>query len=350
MKRLRRSGSGFTLIELLVVIAIIAILAAMLFPVFARARESARKIQCLSNVKNIAMAIQLYLTDYDRLFPGEHDSALIAIFADRGCGDFYSRSLALRANPYLEPPVILDEYAKNRDIWKCPSAKWDNYAGSVIFPAEGLVSYWDRWLGHGDAWACDGVWPPGWGGSVTEKNIQEHSDPEGSFHWSITTNPVTDLKLSQISDPSWYVAVSDGEKTSLKSPGLMAYPELCHIDCLGPACSNLTAADAEACSVTDCTATIEMRANTELLKPWTRHLGGSNIGFMDGSARWMMAGQILAESPRYACGCTGGALVYRKLQGIGPLGPTTAGGSTANGIPEGYVQPGMTACGMIPLY
>ena len=56
---------GFTLIELLVVIAIIAILAAMLFPVFARARESARKIQCLSNVKNIAMAFQIYLTDFD---------------------------------------------------------------------------------------------------------------------------------------------------------------------------------------------------------------------------------------------------------------------------------------------
>jgi len=52
-------------VELLVVIAIIAILAAMLFPVFARARESARKIQCLSNVKNIAMAFQIYLTDFD---------------------------------------------------------------------------------------------------------------------------------------------------------------------------------------------------------------------------------------------------------------------------------------------
>ncbi len=54
-----KRSQGFTLIELLVVIAIIAILAAMLFPVFARARESARKIQCLSNVKNIAMAVQI---------------------------------------------------------------------------------------------------------------------------------------------------------------------------------------------------------------------------------------------------------------------------------------------------
>jgi len=48
---------GFTLIELLVVIAIIGILAAMLFPVFARARESARKVQCLANVKNLALAM-----------------------------------------------------------------------------------------------------------------------------------------------------------------------------------------------------------------------------------------------------------------------------------------------------
>ena len=54
---------GFTLIELLVVIAIIGILAAMVFPVFARARESARKVVCLSNIKNIALAFQMYLAD-----------------------------------------------------------------------------------------------------------------------------------------------------------------------------------------------------------------------------------------------------------------------------------------------
>ena len=54
---MRRRYRGFTLIELLVVIAIIGILAAMVFPVFARARESARKAVCLSNVKNIALAI-----------------------------------------------------------------------------------------------------------------------------------------------------------------------------------------------------------------------------------------------------------------------------------------------------
>jgi len=350
MTRSRKPGSGFTLIELLVVIAIIAILAAMLFPVFARARESARKMQCLSNVKNIAMAIQLYLTDYDRLLPGEHDPAVIAIFADRGCGDFYSNNLALRANPYLRPPVILDEYTKNRDIWKCPSSKRDEYASSTISVMEGLVSYWNSWpeFYQDEAAPCENVWPPGWGGIVTDTNVQKLWDEEGAFHWSITANSVTDLKLSQIDDPSWYVAVSDGNRINIKSPGLMAYPELCRIDCLGPECADMTAEKIEECGVADCCASNEMRVNTELLKPWTRHLGGSNIGFMDGSARWMMAQQILAESPRYACGCWGGGLVYRKLKGVEPRGPTSAAGSPANGVPEGATP--SLECGMIPLY
>jgi prepilin-type N-terminal cleavage/methylation domain-containing protein len=60
---------GFTLIELLVVIAIIAILAAILFPVFARARESARTSSCLSNVRQIATGIMMYIQDYDETYP-----------------------------------------------------------------------------------------------------------------------------------------------------------------------------------------------------------------------------------------------------------------------------------------
>jgi len=64
---------GFTLIELLVVIAIIAILAAILFPVFARAREKARQTSCLSNVKELGLGLMMYVQDYDECFPyGRH--------------------------------------------------------------------------------------------------------------------------------------------------------------------------------------------------------------------------------------------------------------------------------------
>ena len=68
MHRVRRSG--FTLIELLVVIAIIAILAAILFPVFAQARDKARQSSCLSNTRQMATSILMYVQDYDETFPG----------------------------------------------------------------------------------------------------------------------------------------------------------------------------------------------------------------------------------------------------------------------------------------
>src|SRR5471032_187855 len=65
----RAKFKGFTLIELLVVIAIIAILAAILFPVFARARENARRASCQSNLKQIGLGFQQYSQDYDERFP-----------------------------------------------------------------------------------------------------------------------------------------------------------------------------------------------------------------------------------------------------------------------------------------
>ena len=67
MKSLKRNG--FTLIELLVVIAIIAILAAILFPVFAQAREKARQASCMSNLKQVGTAVYMYNQDYDELMP-----------------------------------------------------------------------------------------------------------------------------------------------------------------------------------------------------------------------------------------------------------------------------------------
>ncbi|HEX2999317.1 MAG TPA: DUF1559 domain-containing protein [Armatimonadota bacterium] len=98
----RKQYEGFTLIELLVVIAIIAILAAILFPVFARARENARKSTSQSNLKQIATGITMYIQDYDEKFPylsWNNNSTL----------GYHWQDLTL-------------PYTKNADIWRCPSA------------------------------------------------------------------------------------------------------------------------------------------------------------------------------------------------------------------------------------
>jgi prepilin-type N-terminal cleavage/methylation domain-containing protein/prepilin-type processing-associated H-X9-DG protein len=97
---------GFTLIELLVVIAIIAILAAILFPVFARAREKARQTSCLSNLKQIGLSLQMYVQDYDERAP------MIWYGTDS------SRD---NANVGFNFRELLHPYIKNEQVWRCPS-------------------------------------------------------------------------------------------------------------------------------------------------------------------------------------------------------------------------------------
>jgi len=311
---------GFTLIELLVVIAIIAILAAMLFPVFARARESARKIQCLSNVKNVAMAVQMYLTDYDRTPPREHRQEAYDYFYNRpghGSGTRENCNHTTHANPYLRWPVIFDEYIKNRDIWRCPSAKKINHV-------EWIVPYAD-WLGYLKAtegkWGqvndtlCSGgpcceAFPPGWGGSVTDSILQGVKADEGTTE--ITIVPVVNYEVK-----TGQVVCADSSNMEIWMASLVAFPDACRTGC-GPAepaagcCSAdwVNCSDTKACGP-DWTMKKKFFDNAEWGKPFTRHLGGSNIGFMDGHAAWMAAGAIVANSPTYEDHNAG------RLRGIG---------------------------------
>jgi len=308
----RRTRQGFTLIELLVVIAIIAILAAMLFPVFARARESARKIQCLSNVKNIATAVQMYLTDYDRLFPYEHDRMVFAYFVNKpggGSGGMLPNGICDRsymANPYLRKATILDEYVKNRDVWRCPSAQREPNTGFIVRPDPSrhwLRAYQDtegRWGANTPSIGgpCYYAYPSGWGGTVTDTIAQQAlaTDQTGCAPMTIAMVVSNDeLKTSQIDDPSWWVVCGDNTplpeiRFSLDMLfDLCKLPGWCGADWVNCSWS-------QSCGI-DGNAYEKFFQDATFREKYTRHMGGSNIGFADGHAAWMKADAVMAEVP-----------------------------------------------------
>jgi prepilin-type N-terminal cleavage/methylation domain-containing protein/prepilin-type processing-associated H-X9-DG protein len=132
--------NGFTLIELLVVIAIIAILAAILFPVFAQAREKARATACLSNLKQIGSAISMYLQDYDEQFPKSQYQSNPAQY---GFGP-----LPGSVNFWDHWPLHFGTYVKSVDVFNCPTSQdgterltisgWDN-DGNYGYNVDGLA-------------------------------------------------------------------------------------------------------------------------------------------------------------------------------------------------------------------
>jgi prepilin-type N-terminal cleavage/methylation domain-containing protein/prepilin-type processing-associated H-X9-DG protein len=140
----RTDRRAFTLIELLVVIAVIAILAAILFPVFAQTREKARQTACFSNLRQIGLAFAMYEADYDQLFPDRRD---LKISVPGGWKPWTSW-------PTSDPrcawaALILDPYIRNLAIWSCPSVA-GGVLGSTIqvlqttdtTPAAALTRYW----------------------------------------------------------------------------------------------------------------------------------------------------------------------------------------------------------------
>lgn len=169
--RTPKQRSGFTLIELLVVIAIIAILAAILFPVFAQAREAARKASCISNSNQIGKSTMMYVQDYDGCYyPHRHN--------------------ATGANPFLQDPnyaaqvtgtsvdkifwiSLLQPYTKNYGVFKCPSnpAAWvgGGPANCASAGCGGQGYGGQNSYGHNDFWASPAA-PYGGGASPSPLN------------------------------------------------------------------------------------------------------------------------------------------------------------------------------------
>ena len=151
-------NSGFTLIELLVVIAIIAILAAILFPVFARARENARRSSCQSNMKQIGLGIMQYTQDYDEMLPAGRNTT----------------------TPFTNAPwhVLVQPYVKSYQLFRCPS---NNSRGAVQdttgatqrafgIPVEGIARSYQVNGGINGDFAPAGTLPGGYNRPFAQQN------------------------------------------------------------------------------------------------------------------------------------------------------------------------------------
>ena len=302
MSALRRRG--FTLIELLVVIAIIGILAAMLFPVFARAREAARKTQCLANVKNVAMAFQIYLTDYDRFPPGEHRQEVLDFFSEKGCLRYQDCcAYPALANPYLRWPVILDEYIKSRDVWRCPSAKLTTTAYCI----NGAQDWFKAAQEHWGFSVCSEVYPSGWGGTVTDSlSTCLCGGPEtGAAEFDYVTpheaSQDLDKSMSAIGDPTRHIVVAErGSRSNFYVIEHIAYPDVCRVRW-----GRVLARGEEGCGncsehfnvcLIDPTQINKFWADATWRNKFTRHMGGNNLGFADGHAKWWAADAMIAAA------------------------------------------------------
>ena len=118
-----RPRRAFTLIELLVVIAIVAILAGILFPVFAQAKRAAKKIVCVSNLKQIGASTALYMGDYDDVFPSALDAS------DKYTPDIWKSFPEYRERIEQMPMLheVLQPYMKSKELFRCPSDTGGKY-------------------------------------------------------------------------------------------------------------------------------------------------------------------------------------------------------------------------------
>jgi prepilin-type N-terminal cleavage/methylation domain-containing protein/prepilin-type processing-associated H-X9-DG protein len=160
---------GFTLIELLVVIAIIAILAAILFPVFAKAREKARTASCLNNLKQLALGMLMYAQDYDEMFCRYNSGSYLQTAPAPGDPTFNYRDAA--SGWYLTWPTNILPYVKNTQIFRCPSTQYHNNGVAYGLPVSCITTGGTMtWLFHSRILAMAELLKPAETLMISEKN------------------------------------------------------------------------------------------------------------------------------------------------------------------------------------
>ncbi len=250
-----RRSSGFTLIELLVVIAIIAILAAILFPVFAQAREKARSISCLSNTKQQGTALTMYVQDFDETLPMGGWAATID-------------GISCQSRWYRD----LYPYVKSLDVYVCPSMTDD--------PIPGVAGYYRPTLYNFPRSPGDtGLYPTSPGGYAINANLVNYGSASKT--------------LAEIPDSSGTFIVCDASRvTSVVATNAairynpVAWPKYQDRD-----------SDWEVYPPTDWIGGATTRYSTDTTtfrrRPIARHNAGLNVIYCDGHAKWSKIEQFL---------------------------------------------------------
>lgn len=243
---------GFTLIELLVVIAVISILAAILFPVFARARENARRTSCASNMKQLALGVLQYTQDYDERMPIPYraktgDESPLAFY--RAGSDYFSQFTWVDG---------IDPYIRNSQVFKCPSDSIKLTGSYAADGTYGAVSYgMNNYLN----------------GKVTVSNgprITDNYNYSGSQPLANIVSPSHKIMLGEVYKGSNYptpiLVTFAGEEAQI----YYKYP-----------------LDLEFDGSTAWGEKVMGTATFQTTGFKGRHFGGANIAFVDGHVKWM---------------------------------------------------------------
>jgi prepilin-type N-terminal cleavage/methylation domain-containing protein/prepilin-type processing-associated H-X9-DG protein len=253
--RLQEKKRAFTLIELLVVIAIIAILASILFPVFARARENARRTSCLSNLKQMGLAVMQYTGDYDEKYP----TSYTVTAQTPPDGMFWTTAVQ-----WLWPQTLYP-YHKSQAVFFCPSSRYTQMGSSPTSTGKPIAS-------NGQYGA----------------NVMLLSPHSASAPPTVSIAAVqTPASVYMLMDAGTYlVAPRDmyGISSSVYPTAYSTYiPGICSIPGVAPGTLNANFVD-------DCNN--------------GRHFQGVNVAFADGHAKWLKSTEVYREA-RQCVNCSG---------------------------------------------
>jgi prepilin-type N-terminal cleavage/methylation domain-containing protein/prepilin-type processing-associated H-X9-DG protein len=290
LTRRQTGNNGFTLIELLVVIAIIAILAAILFPVFAKVREKARQTSCLSNEKQLGLGFAQYVQDNDEQYPSHTGWWNEWTFGEAWAGEIY---------PYI----------KSAGVYKCPDDSTVPQAGATV------VSY------------------------AVNQNITEDAQQVGGFTYS-TTFPGAAAAVQNAPSKTVLLAECSGVSTLLTDPnegfrslisasteGILVHSggwwsnSLLQTGCLGGPCTAGSAAS----------GTDDSKGGNNYAAVTGWHTDGSNFLMCDGHAKWLRGAAVSPGNSAFAADCNqNGAPGVADCQGGAAVKAMAAGTANSN--------------------